>query len=131
MTTERNNFLERLMVIFKREAEEHLKTMTELLQLLESGGNGQVDMDIVDHLFREAHSLKGAARSVDIALIESVCQSMEYALVKLKQKEIDLSSGFFTAFYQVIAHLTYEVSHLAGERKALNLVQLQLMLQAL
>ena len=131
MTTERNNFLERLMVIFKREAEEHLKTMTELLQLLEHNENEQACADIVDSLFRETHSLKGAARSVNIPAIESVCQSMEYALVKLKQKEIDFSSDFFTVFYQAIDHLTYEVANLAGEGNASNLIQLQLMLQAL
>ena len=131
MTTEENKFLERLMIIFEREAEDHLKTMTELLQLLASGENEQADTGLVDRLFREPHSLKGAARSVNIPIIENVCQSMEYVLTRLKQKEIDLSTNFFTVFYQVIEHLTYEVSNLAGKGRASNLVQLQLMLQAL
>jgi two-component system chemotaxis sensor kinase CheA len=131
MTTEENKFLERLMIIFEREAEEHLNTMKELLQLLEGGESGQAGTNMIDHLFREAHSLKGAARSVNIPVIESTCQSMEYVLTRLKKNEISLSTRFFTVFYQVIEHLTLEISNLAGKGKASNLVQLQLMLQAL
>ena len=69
MATEEKEFLKRLMLIFEREAEEHLKTMTELLQALENREPGQVCTDAVDCLFREAHSLKGAARSVNNPVI--------------------------------------------------------------
>ncbi len=43
---------------------------------------------IIEAVFREAHSLKGAARSVNLTPVEAVCQSFEDVLAALKRKEI-------------------------------------------
>jgi len=53
----------------------------------------------VETLFREAHSLKGAARSVNLADIERVCQPMERVLSALKRGELALSPEFFKTMY--------------------------------
>lgn len=83
MATDNDHFLQRLLVTFRAEAEEHLVTMASLLQQLERGEG--VDA-AVERLFREAHSLKGAARAVNLGEAERVCQAMERMLSALKRE---------------------------------------------
>jgi two-component system chemotaxis sensor kinase CheA len=92
MATEDDKFLQRLLATFRVEAEEHLGTMTSLLQQLERGGAAGA---AVESLFREAHSLKGAARAVNLGEVERVCQAMERALAALKRGEHSLSPPWF------------------------------------
>ena len=51
--------------------------------------------EIVEVIFREAHSLKGAARSVNFADIEQVCQAMESLFAALKRGEMPLALPLF------------------------------------
>ena len=69
-------FLQKLREAFAIEAEEHFRTMSKCLSDLEdtrTDGRGGV----VELIFREAHSLKGAARAINRGDIEMLCQSME------------------------------------------------------
>ncbi len=48
-------------------------------------------MEIVETIFRDAHSLKGAARAVNLTQIEAVCRSLESVFSALKDKRVVLS----------------------------------------
>lgn len=68
-------FLQELRATFAVEAQEHVATMSAQLQVLQQGG--QAPSSAMESMFRAAHSLKGAARTVEIAEIEALCQSLE------------------------------------------------------
>ena len=60
-----SEFLARLLETFRIEAEEHFEVLSNGLLELERDPDGQ-HLPLVETLFREAHSLKGAARAVEL-----------------------------------------------------------------
>ena len=78
------DFLKKLLATFRVEADEHLKAMSSSLLELEKAPAGARRSELVETIFREAHSLKGAARAVNFADIESVCQSLETVFAGMK-----------------------------------------------
>jgi two-component system, chemotaxis family, sensor kinase CheA len=81
-----SEFLARLRETFKAEAEEHRSSMLTGLMELEKGESGEArERAIIERIFRDAHSLKGAARAVDIRGIERLCKSMEVIFSALKE----------------------------------------------
>lgn len=103
MATEDDKFLQRLLATFRLEADEHLGTMASLLQQLERGEGGAA---AVESLFREAHSLKGAARAVNLGEVERVCQAMERVLAALKRGERNLTPPWTEALFAALDGLT-------------------------
>jgi len=76
-------FLEKLREAFAIESDEHFRTIRKCLADLE-----QDDAEpeaIIELIFREAHSLKGAARAINRADIEALCQGMESLLAVWKR----------------------------------------------
>jgi two-component system chemotaxis sensor kinase CheA len=97
-----SDFMKRLLAIFKVEAQEHITAMSSGLIELEKTSETEKQMEIIETVFREAHSLKGAARSVNIAEIETVCQSLESVFASLKRKDIALSSELFNILHEAV-----------------------------
>jgi two-component system chemotaxis sensor kinase CheA len=85
-------FRRKLMSTFAIEAREHVQVLSSLLLELENPLKPERTEGLVETAFREAHSLKGAARAVDAAEIESVCQVVENIFAGLKGKELALSA---------------------------------------
>ena len=81
-------FLKRLLATFKAEAAEHIVAISTGLVELEKASSAEMQAGIIEAVFREAHSLKGAARAVNLTPVEAVCQSFEGVLAALKRKEI-------------------------------------------
>src|SRR3970282_1374891 len=84
MAKKDDEFLKKLLATFRVEADEHLKTMSSGLLELEKAPAGARRAELVETVFREAHSLKGAARAVNFTDIESVCQSLENVFAVMK-----------------------------------------------
>ncbi|MCZ7402806.1 MAG: hybrid sensor histidine kinase/response regulator [Candidatus Methanoperedens sp.] len=94
MDKKEEEFLNKLLSMFKTEAKEHLSAITEgLIELEKSPPEKQTGL--IETIFREAHSLKGAARTVNLKDIESLCQSMENVFASLKRKEIAATPHLF------------------------------------
>lgn len=91
MSTREEEFLQRLLATFRIEAEEHTSAMGAGLMELEQSPPVQRRRELVEMVYREAHSLKGAARSVNLTEIELMCQSMEGLLAVVKREEATLS----------------------------------------
>ncbi len=87
MSTEKDDFLKKLQATFKVEAAEHLRAIATGLLELEQTPAPEPQRRIVETVFRAAHSLKGAARAVDFAEIESLCQSLEDVFAAWKRQE--------------------------------------------
>jgi two-component system chemotaxis sensor kinase CheA len=95
-----NGFLAKLVATFRLEADEHLKVMVAGLLALEKASVADERQSLLETLFREAHSLKGAARAVDLIDVEAVCQALEGVLVRLRRGEFRLSAEGFDAIHQ-------------------------------
>ena len=76
---DRDQLIKRLMVTFLGELEEHVRAMNDDLLALEKEPAGAGRAERYKSLFRAAHSLKGAARSVSVA-IEEACHHLEEIL---------------------------------------------------
>ena len=68
-------FQKKLLETFEIEAAEHVQALSSGLVELENAPAAERRTQVVEAVFRSAHSLKGAARAVGLAEIESVCQS--------------------------------------------------------
>ncbi|HEY1725343.1 MAG TPA: response regulator [Steroidobacteraceae bacterium] len=87
MSASDQEFLRKLRATFKVEAAEHLQTISAGLLGLESQPEASSRQQLIESVFRAAHSLKGAARAVDIHDIEALCQSLESLFASWKRGE--------------------------------------------
>ncbi len=95
-------FLKRLLSTFRIEAEEHLNVIASGLIGIEKGGPEKQD-EIIETIYRESHSLKGAARSVNLGDIVAICQSVESLFSALKRKEVLPSPHVLDLLHEAIA----------------------------
>ena len=102
MASKSDEFAKRLLSTFRVEADEHLKNITSGLIELEKDPDPQSKAGIIETVFREAHSLKGAARAVNLTDIETICQSLESVFSALKRQEIDLGPFIFDTLHQAV-----------------------------
>lgn len=86
MASDSGDFLQQLMVTFRAEAQEHLQLIEAGLLALERAGEPGGTAAVVEEIFRAAHSLKGAARAVDLADVENVCQRVEETFAGWKRE---------------------------------------------
>jgi two-component system chemotaxis sensor kinase CheA len=114
MDKKEEEFLKRIQATFLIEAEEHVRAFSSgLIELEKIHPDGKVD-EITEILFREIHSLKGAARSVDHKDAESVCQPLESVFSALKNKKIKLSPDLLGLFYKTSDLLTKVLLNTSG-----------------
>ena len=102
MVTTDSDFLKKLLSTFRVEAEEHVGAMSAGLLALEKTSAADERRRIVETIFREAHSLKGAARSVNASQIEKICQPLESIFAALKREEIDPSVELFDTLHKAV-----------------------------
>ncbi len=108
-------FLKRLLSTFQIEADDHLRNMCAGLLELEKSPAGVRRLEVLEMVFREAHSLKGAARAVNLSPIETVCQSLESLLAALKRGEIVLSPRLLDTLHQGVDGLGELLASAAAE----------------
>ena len=106
MNTKEEEFLKRLQAVFHIEAEEHINVLSSGLIELEKNPQNTMSPELIETIFREAHSLKGAARSVNRSDIESVCLVLENTFAKLKNEQISLTAEQFDILHKAIDALT-------------------------
>ncbi len=93
--------LKKLLPMFKIEAQEHLKVISSgLVELEKSESKNQAE--IIETIYRESHSMKGAARSVNRSDIVAICQSMENVFSALKREEIAPASRILDLLHQTV-----------------------------
>ncbi|MEX2535597.1 MAG: hybrid sensor histidine kinase/response regulator [Trueperaceae bacterium] len=101
-----SELLQRLLATFRLEAQERLEAMSLALLQLEQQQPGVQRAESIEGIFREAHSLKGAARAVNLTRIEAVCQALESVLAALKQGALGLSEGLIELLYFAVDTLS-------------------------
>ena len=98
----------RLRATFAAELGEQVRLMNADLLALESR---PTDPDRLKSLFRVAHTLKGAARTADVPLVEEICHSLETLLAEARDGGTLLGPEDFQLLFQAA-----DVLADAGER---------------
>jgi two-component system chemotaxis sensor kinase CheA len=110
-------FLQKLLVTFAVEAQEHLQGLSSgLLRLERNEDTSESRAKLVETIFREAHSLKGASRAVNQGEIEALCQSLEEIFSALKKNTLQTSAGLFDLLQEVLDFLGRVLADVATVR---------------
>lgn len=86
-----------LRALFKAESEEHLQTLENGLLRLEAEPR---DTAMLEELFRSAHSLKGAARMLGVADVETLAHHFEDELGAARRGHVAMSSAAADRLYR-------------------------------
>lgn len=112
MNKEKDDFLKELLNDFKVEAAEHVQAiMSGLLDLEKDLQNPQAQ-SIIETVFRATHSMKGAARAVNLMQIERLCMSLEGVFHDFKNNKLQPAPEMFELFFQVADTLSLMVKEL-------------------
>jgi len=106
MDKEDDEFLKRINETFRIEAKEHLDAFSAGLIDLEKKQLQERHARIIEEMFREIHSLKGAARSIDQKDVETICQPLESIFSALKRNEFTLSNLPFDLIHKTLERLS-------------------------
>ena len=102
MDSKEQEFLQSLRATFRVEAAEHLQTIgTGLLDLEKTPALGKLS-GIIATVFRAAHSLKGAARAVDLHPVEGLAHRLETLFSRVRQGVLLLDRNVAGVVQQVL-----------------------------
>lgn len=101
MTQQDDEFYDSLLATFREDAEELLTEITAGLIKLEEADEDP-DTCLIENVFRKTHSLKGAARAVNLREIESVCLNLENIFSLMKREEFTASATEFDLFHDSV-----------------------------
>ncbi len=91
-----------MLGLFRTEVENHASTLNEGLLKLESNPN---EKDTLESVLRAAHSIKGAARIVQIHAAVSLAHALEDCFISAQEKQISLSSRSIDLFLRGVSML--------------------------
>ena len=94
--------LKRLRQVFVQEAKERLTSMSTNLIAIENEEDKANHDPILEIIYRDAHSLKGAARSINLAGIESLFQVIESMFSEIRDGQLQLSNKLSDSLLEAI-----------------------------
>ena len=89
-----------LMAMFLEELGEHVRALNHDLLALEQNPSAADRAELWKVLFRSAHSMKGAARAVNVELIERVCHHLEEILTSARDGQLTLTPALFALLFE-------------------------------
>src|SRR5262249_50195007 len=98
---DKTKLMQRLMVTFLEELEEHVRSLNHDFLQLEKNPEDEQEARLKT-LFQSAHSLKGAARSVNVHLIERACHQLEEILTALQERRLHLHQDLFALLFATV-----------------------------
>ncbi|MBI2805975.1 MAG: response regulator [Planctomycetes bacterium] len=99
---DKSKIMQRLMATFLEELEEYVRSFNQDLLALEKNPPPEEQAQRFKTLFRTAHSLKGAARAVNVDPIEAACHSLEEILVSVRDGERFLGQEVFALLFAAV-----------------------------
>ncbi len=96
---DKDQLIKRLMKTFLEELEEHVGALNRDVLALEKDTSGSERAERLKALFRTAHSLKGAARAVNVTLIETACHRLEEILSAAREGRRPLDAEVFAVLF--------------------------------
>lgn len=104
MDRKKEEFLAKLRTTFRVEAAEHIEGIRAGLLAIERATESE-RAAVVERIFREAHSFKGAARSVSLTGVEALCRELESIFAAMKRGELSLSTAILDVIHPVLGVL--------------------------
>ena len=89
-----------VMASFREELAERLASINTGLLVLEEGVGPERREETLEELFRHVHSLKGAARAVNLKPIEELAHGLEDVFSAARQESISLAPTLFDLLYR-------------------------------
>lgn len=112
--------IQRLLETFLTEFDERLHAMSRDLLALENSEVGSPDREKrLQDLLRNAHSLKGAARAVEVQLVEEACHRLEDILTAVRAHPTLLDQHLIQLFFGVLDGLA-EAGKLLRKQESLS-----------
>jgi two-component system chemotaxis sensor kinase CheA len=99
---QKDRLAQRLMVTFLGELEDHVRSLERNLLALEKQSTPLAHQELFATLFRSAHSLKGAARSVGVTSLEGAGHRLEELFVAGRDRRIPIDATYFNRVLLII-----------------------------
>lgn len=109
---------QQLISTFKAEQAEHVQNITQGLLQLEKTPDLADRETILEDIFREAHSLKGSARAVNMMPVGALGHSLENVLLAAKEGQIAFSPELFDLLYRALDGVEVAINHVEQEGTA-------------
>jgi len=106
----------RLMNTFLDELQEHVRALNRESLALEKNPAEAERARRLQELLRTAHSLKGAAHSVDLSLIEQACHGLEDLLAGVRDNRVAFDSELFSLLFAMADSLEEAEMRLREQR---------------
>jgi two-component system chemotaxis sensor kinase CheA len=90
-----NDLRQKLLATFQAECGDHLRQLRALLPAVDQGGG-------LDEIFRRAHSLKGAARAVDLRPVEQLAHCLETLFSRAREGRMRVEGEGMAAALQAL-----------------------------
>ena len=118
-----DKMLKELMTTFQAELKEHLSTLNKGLLSLERNPAPDESANLLTDIFRAAHSIKGAARAVNLKDIETIAHRVEDVLAKIRDGNLPFIQQHFDILLTAIDAISTAMSaHLRGEQMPTDFV---------
>jgi two-component system chemotaxis sensor kinase CheA len=91
--------LQEILSIYKAETEEHLQRLNDGLLHLEQSPRRS---EALEEIFREAHSLKGAARMIGFETVEKIAHGLEDLFGLAKRGDLELGAEVFDVIFSAL-----------------------------
>lgn len=106
---------QKLLAVFQIEHQDHLARIRSVLANLGKGGAAPGSPEL-DEAFRSAHSLKGAARAVDLYQVETLAHRLETLFARLRVGALVLEGSLVDVIHRVLDETDDLVAGLAENR---------------
>ncbi len=117
MAISEEEFLAQLLETFSVETKEHTQALINGLIALEATEDPSDRKEMVEMIFREAHSLKGAARAVNQKEVEQLCQAIETIFSKWKRGEEEPQVALFDSIYRSLDLISESIKEQSDSNK--------------
>jgi two-component system chemotaxis sensor kinase CheA len=119
-------FRKKIIDCFRTELAEHLRTLNDGLDAIEMGRvKGEERAATLHRVYRAAHTMKGAARTVGVTIVEQMARSLESIFYAIDTNTLQPSREIFQACRQVfeairVVQITYENNEIVPPHQAVQ-----------
>ena len=100
--------------LFFEEADDHLEQLNNNVLALE---NNPSDLNLLNEIFRSAHTLKGMAATMGYDVMTEITHKMENILEEFKTGELEITSEYISLIFSCLDRLSILVEDLREEKE--------------
>lgn len=101
MVSDDNSLFDAILPTFVEELHEHVDALNRNLLGLEADIPRDERIELLNALFRTAHTLKGASAMISIDVLENTCHQFEEVLTALRKGALELAPGLLQLLFEM------------------------------